>query len=110
MYALLHFEFFFKLNSLTYLDDHSHVAWCMFSCTLVAECHKEQGGKSLIPHSNKSTHQNLKKQITKEMQLCICTSRLREILKENVNVIFWFLFLIIRTTTVKSSSSVPPTR
>lgn len=41
------------------LDDHSHVAWCMFSCTLVAECHKEQGGKSLIPHSNKSTHQNL---------------------------------------------------
>lgn len=52
-----------KLNGLTYLDDHSHVAWCMFSYTLVVECHRGQGGKSRTHHNNKLTRQNLKKQV-----------------------------------------------
>lgn len=41
------------------LDDYSHVAWCMFFYTLVAACHRGQGGKSPIHHNNKLTHQNL---------------------------------------------------
>lgn len=69
-----------KLNSLTYLGDHSHVAWCMFFYTLVAECHRGQGGKSQIHHNNKLTHQNLKKQVKYiPMATCICTSPLWEI-------------------------------
>lgn len=50
-----------KLDGLTYLGDHSRVAWCMFSYTLVAECHRGQGGKSQIHHNNKLIRQNLKK-------------------------------------------------
>lgn len=63
---------FLKSNNLTYLDDYSHVAWCMFSYTLVAECHRGQGGKSPIHHNNKLTHQNLEKQITKEIYPNVC--------------------------------------